>query len=253
MSFMENVSLLDLTIRSSIEVILFDALTDKPIDYGSGSICTYRDKQYFITVAHVTSFKDRKVYARIPTRGKTKEDQAPFYSTGALWYFKRFNLEERNINVDESEELDIAFCEIEPDIQFYQQEVNIGDYSLKECEKLKLNLNRAEMPDKEDEHFSFSGHVNHKIFEDKYIHSELQVECGMEYKSKTEDFLLFNTIDEIKKETNYAGTSGAPIIANSGKLVGFVSSVNKGTPMIFAFSVARCKELIDYLIMHHNT
>jgi hypothetical protein len=61
-------------------------------------------------------------------------------------------------------------------------------------------------------------------------------------------FHLFKTPEEISDADDYRGCSGAPILDETGKLVGLAQSVIEGSNSIFAFSIYECKKLLDFAI-----
>lgn len=249
----EPMDLINIIAKSSVHLIVFDKENNQPIQYGSGCIAMYKNRLFVISVNHVTQIKGKETYTLIETGLPAKEGKAPFYSTGGLVYFDVFkakNIETgdiEQITFSEEEPLDITFTTVNDDILLLQKGFEYQGLEITAGQKIILNLDYTAEPNQKN-YFGFFGHINHDIFADQIIKSEVTFKLDLTYQGTYNRFHLFNTPEEIQKKEDFAGTSGAPIIDEKGQLVALTCSVNSGTKSVFAFPISYCKQLIDISI-----
>ncbi|MCH8535818.1 MAG: hypothetical protein LAT51_12165 [Flavobacteriaceae bacterium] len=249
----EPMDLINVIAKSSVHLIVFDKETNQPLQYGSSCIAMYKDKLFVISVNHVTRIKGKETYTLIETGLPVKDGKVSYYSTGGLVYFDVFkanNIETGNIEqltFSEEEPLDITFTTVKDDVLLLQKGFNYNGHEITEGQKIILKLDYTAKP-KHDLYFGFFGHINHDIYADKVIKSEVTFKLDLIYKGLYNKFHLFNTQEEIKKYEDYAGTSGAPIIDEKGQFVALACSVIVGTKSVFAFPIDYCKQLMDLSI-----
>jgi len=113
--------------------------------------------------------------------------------------------------------------------------------------KVYLNFDEAGLPDITKLH-GFCGRVKHD-FKGLRMISKPTLKLDLSFIGTYGRFHLFNTPDVISADADdYRGCSGAPILDETGKLVGLAQSVVEGSNSIFAFSIDECKRLLDIAI-----
>ena len=246
----EPMNLINLIAKSSVHLIVFEKQTNKPIQYGSGCIASYKNKLFAISVNHVTQIRGKETYTLIETGLPSKDGQTPYYRLGELVYFDVFKAhgidtgDFNQMTFSKEEPLDITFTTLKDEVFLKQKGFTYYGQEITEGQKVFLNLDYSTEPKQED-YFGFFGHIKHDIFDDQIIKSKVTFKIGLSYKGTHDRFHLFYTPDIIKEYEDYAGTSGAPILNEEGQLVGLVCSVIKNSHSLFAFPVDYCKQLID--------
>lgn len=245
-----QLDIFNLAAKSSQHIILVEPETIEPKQYGSGCIVYYKKKYYLLSVAHVTNLDNfsTTIYTGVPQA----ELRTQLQVVSGMFYIEQYkitNLEKlkfEELNIEFEETLDICFTEIKEKFDILQMETDFGAFKIEAGNKVCLNLELAGEPT-EDEYYLFYGNINHDI---KGIRLVFEPTCKYDlvYKSTFGFFHIFNTPEIIKDGEDYAGCSGAPILDSQGKLVGLVSSVNPGSQLVFAFSIIRCRFLLDAAI-----
>ena len=247
---------MDLIVKASYQIWMVEPDTIKPTSFGSGCIVNYRGRSFFLTAAHVT---DKDKATCIVTNQPPEEDLASkLYSVGPLCYFDEYTLPENihEMEVQNFEELqaqssggrlDIAFCEVKEKVTCIQPELDFGEFKIHRGCKVHLNLDLAGDPEK-NKRYGFLGTVRPQIEGEAIIRSEPTCKFGLFYEGTYEKYHLFKAPEIIKDADDYRGCSGAPILEETGKLVGLLSSVNLNSTMINVFPISKCKQLLDISI-----
>ena len=246
--------IINLTVKASYQLYVVDPETIEPDFFGNGCIVNYQGRSFLLSVRHVTDKRDRAVC--IQTNQPPEEDlQSSLYSVGSLCYFDEYrlpenihdiefqNIEELQAKSNKEPDLDIAFCEIKDDVECIQPEFNFGEFRIDRGHKVHLNLDLAGDPC-EGRIYGFSGTVRHQV-EPAIIRSEPTLKLGLNYQCTVGKYHLFRAPEIIRDDSDYKACSGAPILEDTGKLVGLFTSFNKCSTMIFGFSILECKNLLD--------
>lgn len=244
--------IINLIAKSSLSVIMIKPNTVEPTGFGSGCIANYKDVLYFLTVAHVADFDGEQ--ACIATYNMHDKGQ-DLFCMGAMWYFDLYKIP-KNLQPDKvstleqllhcfDEKLDIAFCRVPlPMTQpLLQPEWNFGFCKIDKGEKAFLNLEYSTVPVK-GKLYGFSGQINQSV-SGNVIKGEPTLKLDLEYINTVKYYHVFKAMQVIKRKEEYEGCSGAPILDEDGRLVGLATSVKVGTPWVYAFSIERCKQLLE--------
>jgi len=250
MSNSEQLDIFNLAAKSTQHVVLVHPKTIEPKQYGSGCIAYYKEKFYLLSVAHVTNLDD---FATCIDTGVPQEElKTKLYSLGGMFYIEQYrisNIEKakfEELNVEFEETLDICFTEIKENVHLLQKEMDFGAFKIESGNKVCLNLELAGEPSS-DELYIFFGNIKQDI-QGILLKYQPTFKYDLKFKGTYGFFHLFNTPEIIEDGDDYSGCSGAPILDSQGKLVGLVSSVNPGSKSIFAFSISRCRGLLDAAI-----
>lgn len=246
--------IINLIAKSSQHIIMCRPSDMEPMGFGSGCIVQYNNKKYLLSVAHVTDIDNYG--ACVETGLPPKDLQTPLYSVGSLCYFDSYKVSSNlsqieiekieDLGLEFDETLDITFCEIKEDFPIIQPEWEFGAYKIESGPKCYLNLNEAGKPEK-DKLFGFCGRIRHD-FKGIKMTSKPTLKLDLIYSGSFGRFHLFKTPETISDADDYRGCSGAPILDETGKLVGLAQSVIEGTNSVFAFSIEECLKLLDLAV-----
>jgi hypothetical protein len=240
--------------RASLHIIMTGP--DKlPVDYGSGFIVKYRDKHYLLSVAHVTSIEGAS--ACIETNEALVNDQSPLYCVGAMSYFDQFKIDpdelkkpgftfEDLLNKSSGKTLDITFCNINEELNLLQKEWDFGAFKIEAGRKIYLDLDNTSIPQK-GKFYGFCGRVRQKL-SGGILRMQVTAKLNLQYQSEVGDFYRFISPEIIADRDDYGGCSGAPILDEDGALVGLAQAVYRNTLVVQAFSIEKCKKLMDLAI-----
>lgn len=226
----------------------------EPMSFGSGCLVQYNDRKYLLSVAHVTDIENYG--ACIETGLPSKDLQTPLYSVGSLCYFDSYKVSSHisqieimkieDLGLEFDETLDVTFCEIKEEFPIIQPEWDFEGYKIEAGPKCYLNLNAAGKPE-EDKLFGLFGRIRHD-FKGLQMTIQPTLKLDLTYIGSFGRFHLFKTLEVISDADDYRGCSGAPILDESGKLVGLTQSVIEGSNTVFAFSIEECIRLLDLAI-----
>ena len=246
---------LDLIAKASYQLWVVDPDTMRPCGFGSGCIVNYQERSFLLSVAHVTS-EENKVTCIVTNQLPEKDLQSKLYIVDEQLYFDKYKLPEdiHEIKIKNFEELqaksyceerlDITCCEIKEKLECIQPELDLEGFKINRDSKVHLNLDSAGNPDK-NKRYGFFGTIRHRIEGDALVKSVPTFKIDLQYKGSNEKFHLFRSPETIKDADDYLGCSGAPILEDTGKLVGLFSSFNLNSKTIFGFSILECKTLLD--------
>lgn len=237
----------ELFVRASLNVILTKPGTFVPYDYGSGCIVVYKDRNFFLSVAHVTKKGlDVFIEPNQPHDGKT----SPIIPIGGILSYKRLTVS-ANIEPEDLEEylenggtaLDFSVSEILEPLDLLQNDIDFQSFKVTGGTKLFPYLEHAVDPNTKDS-YGFFGYINQDL-NGLYVERTPEIKAPITFHRKDKDLLIFKAKKTIKTREEYAGLSGAPIFDYQGRLTALACAVRPGTNMIYAFPMLKCIELID--------
>lgn len=191
----------------------------------------------------------------IETNQPRTEKGTPLYCVGSLCYFDTHKIDPKNVNLittaedllkDYDETLDVTFCEFKNDVALLQPQQTYRDIIIPAGLKTFLNLEVAGSPDKQHL-YGLCGRVK-QDFKNGTLYSTPTLKLDLEYQSTLRNYHIFTVPEIIKDVSDYKGCSGAPILDDEGRLVGLAANVRQGTKLLYAFSIEKCKELLDIAI-----
>ncbi len=188
----------------------------------------------------------------IETNQPRTESGTPLYCVGSLCYFDVHKIDHRNANLitsaedllkDFDETLDVTFCEFKNDVELLQPQQSYRDRIIPAGLKTFLNLEEGGVPDKQHL-YGLSGRIK-QDFRNGTLYSTPTLKLDLEYKSTIGNYHIFTVPEIITDISDYQGCSGAPILNDEGKLVGLAAEVREGSKILRAFSIDKCRELLD--------
>ncbi len=141
------------------------------------------------------------------------------------------------------ETLDISFCELKENVEFIQPEWDFGAYKIDAGHKVFLNLDESCNPSF-GLYYGFCGRI-HPEFNGAVSKTIVVLKEDLEYITSAGRYHIFHTQNVIEDKNDFEGCSGAPVLDETGRLVGLASSVNPGSKTIFVFSIAEAKSLLN--------
>lgn len=238
----------ELMVRSSIQLFLADPNLPKPVAFGSGCLIMHRERQFLISVAHVTNLDG--LITHLETNLPSSEEGTPIQPIGGLCYFDLLKITS-NMNANEfetlleksGEPLDITFTEIKQPLTLIQPELDFGAFKVEEGYKVILSFDDLAVPDK-DKTYGFYGKVRHG-YSGKYLKMQPTLKNNLKFHRTHGHFHMFLAPDIITDVEDYEGCSGAPILDSEGRIVALACKIMKESKIIYGFSIQECKKLLN--------
>lgn len=230
-------------VKSTQHVVLIDPATLLPSSGGSGCLIVYRERLFFVSVQHVADKEAKQVAIETGRKSKTGTE---LFSLPAMNFVDQYRIETDGMDaklVEELRALDICYTEIKDSIDIEQKAIAFGDIKVTKGKKRMLYTNLDYIP-ADDEGFCFYGRIRAKLEGGKLEQTDKLV-LGMKYDGKIGAYERFVLQDEIKDPLDYKGTSGAPIISESGEPVALVAHGMAGEKYIYGFSMRELKKYLE--------
>lgn len=225
---------------SSVQLNLLD---DKriPVAVASGCLIDYHGKRLLLTVAHATSRQGNwAVQMRyIPGRGTEN------YPLGAMHFLAKASL-----TAPALQGVDFSYVEVPATLQPLRQDVVSKDVIRSETPITVHTPSLGDLP-LPTANYGFCGMVlptHEKHFGDLYVGGELLIYSGLTYSRTENDYHVFSLPIEHPGHRNFEGCSGAPVMSETGALVGLVCKGCEESNEISAISVRAYKVAIDILV-----
>jgi hypothetical protein len=257
----EPMSLTEIAARASYQVVLTGE-GNVPVGVGSGCIAYYKNRLFFLTVAHVTNINQVAVTLELnkpPIDGMVQN-----YCVGGMNYFDLYDVSEAeslvkqghfNVNqLDEIETIDFAFAELTEMPEAYQLEANFEHHgTVPKCTKIVIPEAQFDTEPSSDEKLLFCGAINGDYRSGVLSRQQkLTVEC--EYLEEYDSFYKLKLPQPINDPAELEGTSGAPVFDTIGNFIGLVSFGFEDEPEnLYVFKNSEIKRLIGYFIAANPT
>lgn len=212
-----------------------------PIGFASGVLVEYHDQHLLLTVSHATgNSKNWAIQTKyVPEKGTEN------YQLGAMNFLTKISLPALTIK-----DVDFSYVRVPKSIVGYRQEIEPPNIVKSEIPITIHQSNLDDMPTLGD-NYGFCGmimptHENH--FGQFYVGGELRVYSGLSYLRTEEDYHIFKLPFKHPGHEHFRGCSGAPILDESGKIVGLVCHGDEKADEIYAISLKAYKIGIDILV-----
>lgn len=243
-------------IRSTVHISMLEPSDKLPVSIGSGCLVDYFGKKILLTAAHVTNKEAGTCIdmGEPPVNGQTR-----LYSVGTMNYLLQFNLnqideqvtlidwEPSRIEAKAFGEIDFGYVEIKEDLQLLQHA--IAELEIRAGKKEIIHTNLADVPTASHE-YGFFGRTKPSLYRTATTHLfELQEVFygGLRYVEKINHFYCFELPAEIKNYKDFKGTSGAPIMDQSGRVVALITHGYLNDNKIYGVAVSDFRQLLDVL------
>lgn len=238
-------------VKTTQHVVMIDATTKIPSSTGSGCLIYYRARCFFVTVQHVAEKVGKETCIDL---GIERNDGNDVYNVGTMNFVHQYELirlDTDNPELKELKPLDIAYAEVKGDFEAFQKEMQIGNYKIT-ADNRRIHFSETPELPNNDECYSFFGRIRGKL-NGHVLEQQSKLVLCLPYDCKVgyfERFLLHETITD---PFDYKGTSGAPIISETGEVVAFVANGIRGTNHLYGFSSAELKNFLDIYIDQNPT
>lgn len=255
---MENeISLGELTVRSSIQIFQANPTFPRPVGFGSGCILRYQDRNFLASVSHVTDTDGLTTYleSNLPF-----DEKGPIiHPIGEIQYFDILQLKSSDDvkEVEDFEEflnsgkrLDVCFAEIKEPIELIQIEDDYGFFKVQPGLKLHLFLDKVVAPNKDD-YYAFAGRIKHEYIGDTLSMTNT-FKHSLKYHRQSGNLCMFLADEIIRDKEDYEGCSGAPILNSEGRIVALACAIRNNTKIVYGFPILELKKLLDYSLQIEN-
>lgn len=247
-------------IKSTVHIVMSETKTLLPKGLGSGCIVRFNEKELLFTVAHVT---DIQAATCIVTGHAPVMNHTPLYSVGGMWFLDKFDItkyeeqiERLKSNPDRIEDhdfgqIDFSFATLKHRVEYLQNEIKFKDFTVNKGKKKIISISLTEVPDEEST-YGFFGRIKAKWMMNNNNHVLASQEVfygGLKYKRKVGHYYEFELPNKIKSNTDFKGTSGAPIMDTNGKLVSLITHGYEGADKIYGIALADFKSGVEAMIM----
>lgn len=238
--------LINHVVKSTISVLTIDQQTKIPTGGGMGCLINYKERNFFISVQHVTDEEGEETCIEF---GKINSEGKNVYCVGGLNYVDEFeisNLYDKEPELKEIGPLDISYVEITDPLDIEQNQITFNSDVVTKDKKRILSDDLQTLPNY-DEGYCFYGKINGKL-EGLTLERQDKIVLGLKYDKKVGYFERFLLHDVMTNPEDYEGTSGAPIISEEGFVVGFVAHGIENTNHLYAFSALELSKYLDIYI-----
>jgi len=248
-------------IRSTVQIIMSEPVTMNPKGIGSGCVIAYKDKEILLTVAHVT---DKEAGTCIVSGQPPVNGQTLLYSVGALNYLEKYDVAKYEDQIEilknkpnEIENIDFGLIDFSYAIlmhkaTFTQSEMKFKEFTIKECKKLLIKTDLTNKPSAEKE-YGFFGHIKPFFLKGTLKGDILETQgvfySGLKFIRQIKNYYEFELLNPIKDNTDFEGTSGAPIMDTDGNLVSLITHGYPDATKIYGIALANLKVGIDTTLM----
>ena len=213
----------------------------RPIGFASGALIKYHGKRLLLTVSHATGNNENWSIQVKFVPGKGTEH----YQLGAINFLAKATLSNPTLK-----DIDFSYVAVPKSVIGYRQEIELPDTVKSEIPITVHQTNLNEIP-KFNESYGFCGMVmpTHKEhFGHFCVGGELRVYSGLSYLRTEDDYHVFKLPFDHPGHEHFKGCSGAPVLNESGALVGLVCNGCQKTNEIYTISLKAYKVAIDILV-----
>lgn len=225
---------------SSVQLNLLNA-TRIPVEFASGCLIDYHGKRVLLTVAHATGNQGNWAVQVRYVPGKGTEN----YQLGAMHFLAGASLSNPTLK-----DIDFSYVEVPATLHPFRQDVACKDVVKSETPVTIHKPSLEDLP-QAGGNYGFCGMVlpTHEAhLGDFYVGGELRVYSELMYSRTEGDYHVFSLPFKHPGHEYFRGCSGAPVLSESGALVGLVCKGCEEKNEISAISVSAYKVAIDILV-----
>lgn len=224
---------------SSVPLRRIDDSKRPPTGFASGCLVDYLGKRVLLTVSHATQDQGNwTIQLRyVPAKG------TELYGLGTMNFLAKSSLSEPKL-----QDIDFAYVEVPNDLQAWSQEIESpGNYIKKQTPNAVHSTSFNDVPQL-GVSYGFCGTVLptwETHFGQNYLGSEIRAYTGLSFLRTQDDLHYFSLPFKHPGHEQFKGCSGAPILSNTGALVGLLCGGNLSTNEIYGVSLRSYKTAID--------
>jgi len=225
---------------SSVRLNLLNA-TRIPAEFASGCLIDYHGKRILLTVAHATGNQGNWAVQVRYVPGQGTEN----YQLGAMHFLAGASLSDPTLK-----DIDFSYVEVPATLHPFRQDVASKEIVKSETPVTIHKPSLEDLP-QAGGNYGFCGmvlptHESHRG--DFYVGGELRAYSGLTYSRTEGNYHVFSLPFKHPGHEYFRGCSGAPVLSESGGLVGLVCKGCEEKNEISAISVSAYKVAIDILV-----
>jgi len=247
-------------IKSTAHIVMSDPKTLLPKGLGSGCIVNYNSQELLLTVAHVI---DIQAATCIVTGQPPVFSLTPIYSFGGMWFLDKFDIIKYKGQIEQLKsdptriedrdfgQIDLSFAKLKHKIKYLQNEIKFSDFTVSSGDKLTIETDLTETPSVDDE-YGFFGRIKAELVvsNNQIILSSQEIFYGgLKFIRKVGHYYEFQLPNTINNNTDFQGTSGAPIMDTDGKLVSLITHGYEGANKIYGISLSDFKSGVEAMLL----
>jgi hypothetical protein len=213
-----------------------------PNGIASGCLVSYGGRKILLTVAHATATPGRWA---IELRYLPLSKEVELHALGPMQFLVTGEIG------NGSRLLEFSYATVPDSLNAYRQVIDENSFDIISEEKISVHLLSAAMQPAENIFYGFCGsvkpllepHARATIFS-----GELVNYIGLTYARSEGDFHVFTLPTLHGGHENFKGCSGAPMVDESGDIVGLVSYGDESANEIFAFNFHPYLFALDILV-----
>ncbi|MBK8183289.1 MAG: hypothetical protein IPK63_10520 [Candidatus Competibacteraceae bacterium] len=214
-----------------------------PTGIASGCLIDYFGERVLLTVSHVTG--DQENWA-IQLRYVPSKRTTETYQLGAMHFLAKGTLSKPMFK-----NVDFSYVKVPSSVCAYRQEIEVPANVVKSEIPITIHTPNLEDIPQSNNKFGFCGMVmppyeNH--FGQVYFGGELRIYSGLSFLRTEGDYHVFSLPFPHPGHEHFQGCSGAPILSDTGSLVGLVCKGCARTNEIWGISIQAYKTPIDILV-----
>ena len=237
---MTSADFVNLLHLSSVQLNLLDD-GQIPVKFASGCLIDYSGKRLLLTVAHATRKQGNwAIHVRyVPGVGTQNQP------LGSMHFLSRASLTDPTLR-----EVDFSYVEVPESVRPYRQEIASKDIVTSE---VPIAVHRTNLDAKPHSAatYGFCGMVSATLerhFGELYVGGDIKIYRGLSYSRTEDDYYVFTLPFPHPGHKHFEGCSGAPILSDSGEIVGLVCKGVEERDEIWAISVSAYKVALDILV-----
>lgn len=213
-----------------------------PTGIASGCLINYSGKRLLLTVSHATGDQGNWAIQLRYVPGKGTET----YQLGAMHFLAKGSLSKPMLD-----DVDFSYIEMPSSVCAYRQEIEAPANVVKFETPITVHTPSLEDVPQPANKFGFYGVVKPTLenhFGQAYFGGEPRIYSGLSFLRTEDDYHVFSLPFSHPGHEHFQGCSGAPILSDTGALVGLVCKGCVRTNEIWAISVRAYKTPIDILV-----
>jgi hypothetical protein len=228
---------------SSVQLVRLDS-HNMPLGVASGALIDYHAKRVLLTVSHATGDQARWAMqvGYVPGKG------TQMYGLGPMNFLMKASI---TTPTAKPQDIDFAYVEVPPDLQAFRQELNVPANTVQHEVPIIIHTpSLTELPTIA-ETYGFCGMVlpaREEHFGTTYMSGEIRVYSGLKFLRTEEEYHYFSLPFPHPGREHFEGCSGAPVLSETGALVGLLCGGDIATNELRAISLRACKTPIDILV-----
>ncbi len=213
-----------------------------PTGIASGCLIDYSRKRLLLTAAHATGDQGNwAIMLRfVPGQGTAN------YKLGTMNFLARGSLAQPGLT-----KIDLSYVEVPPSVIAHRQEIEMATGAVKSESPITVHtLSWADEP-QHDETYGFCGMVmpvREAHFGQTFHTGVLRISSGLTFLRTEGDYHYFRLPSQHPGHEHFEGCSGAPVLSNTGKIVGLLCGGCESTNEVWAISFQSYKLAIDILV-----